>query len=84
MDMKLLGYRKLDFIPDGGEAVKGTQFFMGWEEDGVTGLMTDKLFIRDGMELPALALGMMLDVQFNRRGKVVAVKTTAAPAPAKP
>ncbi len=80
MFLKLFGFRKLDFVPDGGEAVKGNQLFVGWEEDGVTGMMTDKLFIRDGLELPTLAPGMMLDVQFNRRGKVIAVKAATAPA----
>lgn len=78
MEMKLLGFRKLDFTTEDG-TVKGTQLFTGNEEENVTGLMTDKLFIRDGMELPALTVGMTLDVEFNRKGKVVAVKA-AAPA----
>lgn len=80
MDMTLLGFRKLDFTTEDGP-VKGVQLFTSNEEEGVTGLMTDKLFIRDGMELPALTVGMTLDVEFNRRGKVVAVKA-AAPAKA--
>jgi len=78
MEMNLVGFRKLDFTTDDG-TVKGTQLFVSNEEEGVTGLMTDKLFIRDGMELPALTVGMMLDVGFNRKGKVVAVKV-AGPA----
>lgn len=73
MDMKLLGFRTLDFTTEDG-AVKGTQIFTGNVEEGVTGLMTDKFFIRDGMELPALTVGMTLDVEFNRKGRVVAVK----------
>lgn len=80
MEMKLIGFRKLDFTTEDG-AVKGHQLFIGNEEEGVTGLMTDKVFIREGMALPALSVGMTLDVEFNRRGKVVAVKA-AAPAKA--
>lgn len=79
MDMKLLGFRKLNFTTE-DSTVKGTQLFTGNEEEGVTGLMTDKLFIRDGMELPALTVGMTLDVSFNRKGRVVAVKAATAPA----
>ena len=80
MIMTLKGYRKLDFTTDDGNVIKGNQLFVSFPEDGVTGEMTDKLFIQDGMELPALAPGMSLDVTFNRRGKVVAVKAAAATA----
>lgn len=73
MDMQLIGFRKLDFTTEDG-AVKGYQLFTGNKEEGVTGQMTDKLFIRDGMELPALTVGMTLDVEFNRKGRVVAVR----------
>lgn len=78
MEMKLIGFRKLDFTTEDG-AVKGVQLFTGNDEEGVTGQMTDKLFARDGMELPALTVGMTLDVEFNRKGKVVAIKA-ATPA----
>lgn len=75
MKMILIGYRKLDFTPDNGDTVKGTQLFISYIENGVTGEMTDKLFVRDGLELPALTPGMTLDVSFTRKGKVESVKT---------
>lgn len=68
MNMILLGYKLLDFESN-GERVKGTQAFVAFQEDGVTGQRTDKLFFRDGFELPDLTPGMTLDVTFNRRGK---------------
>ena len=37
--------------------------------------MADKLFIRDGIALPTLTPGMMLDISFNRKSKVESVKT---------
>lgn len=77
---KLVGFRKLDFLDDKGTPVKGTQLFTTYPEDGVTGEMCGKTFIREGMELPPLSVGMVLDITFNRKGKVAAVK--AAPAPA--
>lgn len=82
MDMTLRGYRKLDFTPDSGDAVKGTQLFTSYTEDGVTGEMTGKFFIRDSIALPALTPGMMLDIGFNHKGRVISVKA-ASPTPAK-
>lgn len=80
MLMKLEGFQKLDFTSDDGNPIKGHQLFMTWEEDGVSGRMAGKQFIRDGMELPALTVGMALDVEFNRKGKVAAVKAASSPA----
>lgn len=77
---KLYGYKRLDFTDDKGNPVKGTQLFTGYKEDGVTGEACGKLFIRDGIELPALTVGMTLDIEFNRKGKVVAVKAASGPA----
>ena len=78
MQMILLGYKVLDFTNDRGESVKGTQGFMAFPENGVTGQRTDKLFFKDGFELPALTPGMALEVAFNHRGKPE--KVTAIPA----
>ena len=75
---KLVGFRKLDFLDENGSPVKGTQLFTTYPEDGVIGEMSGKIFVRDGMELPSLTPGMMLDITYNRKGRVVAVK--AAPA----
>lgn len=77
---ELLGFRHLDFTTDDGSAVKGVQLFVAFAEDGVTGRMADKLFIRDGIALPTLTPGMTLDISFNRKGRVVSIK--AAPASA--
>ena len=80
---ELLGFRHLDFSTDDGSSVKGDQLFVAFAEDGVTGRMADKLFIRDGIALPALTPGMMLDISFNRKGRVISVKAaTTTPAKA--
>ena len=77
MPMILLGYKLLDFMSNGGP-VKGTQLFVGFTEDGVVGQRTDKLFLRDGFELPELQPGMTLEVTFNRHGKPEKVTAVAA------
>lgn len=71
---KLHGFKPLEFPDEKGNLVKGTNLFTSYPEDGVIGEACGKLFIRDGMELPPLTVGMMLDITYNRKGKVVAVK----------
>lgn len=75
----LLGYKLLDFTNDRGELVKGTQAFVASQEDGVIGQRADKLFFKDGMELPELTPGMTLDVAYNRKGKPEKVTAVEAP-----
>lgn len=77
---ELLGFRHLDFSTEDGSAVKGVQIFVAFEEDGVTGRMAEKFFIRDGLELPTLTPGMSMDIRFTRKGKVESVKTAPASA----
>lgn len=45
MKMELVGYKSLDFESN-GERVKGTQAFVAFEEEGIEGKRTDKLFFR--------------------------------------
>ena len=68
MNMTLLGHKFLDFESN-GKQVKGSQAFVAYSEDGVVGQRTDKLFFRDGFDLPELKPGMTLNVVFNRKGK---------------
>lgn len=69
MQVLLMGLRALDFASNDGQ-VKGMQLFVAYPEDGVEGQMTDKLFLKDGFELPdGLKPGATLEVSFNHRGK---------------
>lgn len=77
MNMILLGYKPLDFVNDRQEQVKGTNLFLAFEEEGVSGQIVEKLFIKENLVLPELTPGMTLDVAFNRKGKPIQV--TAAP-----
>jgi len=75
MKMRLLGARDLDFKANDGSQVRGMQLFVAYAADGVVGEMTDKLFIRDGVELPQFKVGDNIDVAFNNRGKVDSVQS---------
>ena len=71
---KLHGVRPLDFTAQDGKQVRGTQLFISFEEQGVTGHATDKLFVRQDIELPKkMQVGKDLDIYFDRKGKVEAV-----------
>lgn len=78
MKAKLLGLRKLDFTADDKSSVKGCQLFISYPEEGVEGEQTDKLFIRDGFDLPALKPGDTLEITFNRKGRPESIRNTAA------
>lgn len=70
MKMRLLGARELDFKANDGSQIKGMQLFVAYQAENVVGEMADKLFIRDGLELPQFKVGETIDVAFNNRGKV--------------
>lgn len=74
MEAYLCGFRQLDFQSDTGP-VKGTQLFCSFSEDGIIGERTERFFIRDGScSIPALKPGMMIDLSFDRKGKVEHIK----------
>ena len=73
MQATLLGIKELDFKPKDGDQIKGTQLFVSFPEKEMKGVMTDKYFFRSDSEtqLPKdLKVGDILDVTFNRNGKV--------------
>lgn len=74
---KLLGFKKLDFLDDKGNPVRGVQLFTSYLDDGVTGEACGKLFIRDGIELPSLSPGMVLEIGYNRKGRPISVKAAS-------
>lgn len=77
MNTILRGYRSLDFQSD-GQPVKGIQLFISFPELGVEGEMTDKLFVRPDIPLPALKPGMALSITYNRKGKPERIEAVPA------
>lgn len=68
------GIKTLDFKANDNSTIKGTQLFISYEEDGVVGQRTDKLFLKDGVSIPSIAPGNVLDVTFNRHGKPESIR----------
>lgn len=70
MQYNVEGWKLLDFVSKEGQSVKGLKLYVTCKEDGVIGLMTDSLFIRDGIEIPKdLKVGETVEIVFNRKGK---------------
>ena len=77
MLVKVQGFRQMDFKGSDGKQVKGTTLYASYPEDGVTGEVTDKFFIKPEVSIPkGVAIGKTLDIGFNRRGKVETIVLT--------
>lgn len=71
MQMYLCGKRPLDFVSQDGKKIQGTQLFVSYPADDVMGEMVDRIFVRQGIDLPAeMVPGDILEVAFNNKGKV--------------
>lgn len=70
---KVLGSADLDFVSKDGTAIKGTQLFVSYPDNRVTGVKADKFFCSERVDLPDLKPGMDITIAFNRYGKVEAV-----------
>jgi hypothetical protein len=77
MIAKIVGYKKLDFLDSQNKPIVGTQIFSTFSDDpDVIGHSADKFFIRPEFPLPAnLAPGIDLDIEFNRKGKIIAIRS---------
>lgn len=70
MEARLLGVQPIQFTNSNGEEVKGCNIYIAFEEERVHGLRTEKLFLRDGIELPKdTKINDVLSISFNMKGK---------------
>lgn len=72
---RLLGVQAISFSNKDGDTIKGTNIYVGFEQEDVQGLKTEKLFLKEEIALPKdTKLNDVLDLSFNMRGKVESVK----------
>jgi hypothetical protein len=70
----VVGHRYLDFKSKEGNHIQGTNLYVTHEVTGVSGLATDKLFVRAEIEIPkGLDVGKRVSVNFNRNGGIVSI-----------
>lgn len=71
MKAQLIGRQIVNFTNSNGEIVKGTNYFVAFRDENVEGLRTEKLYAKEGIELPKdVKLNDMLEIYFNHKGKI--------------
>ncbi|MCI8598886.1 MAG: hypothetical protein HFJ10_10695 [Lachnospiraceae bacterium] len=74
MVAKLLGYSDINFVSSTGTPVVGSNFYVAYQEEGVTGMKAERFFVKDGIDLPeSLKIGEQIQIGFNHKGKVESI-----------
>ena len=69
----LLGTQHVNFTNANGEHIEGLNFFVAFQDENVTGMRTEKFFIRD-IQLPSgLKIKDNINIEFNYKGKVTLI-----------
>lgn len=70
---RALGTQKVDFNTQDGKHISGTKLHWAFPDDNVEGEAVEAVFLREDIPLPALRPGQGIEVEYNRRGRVIAV-----------
>lgn len=71
MQVKIVGVQNVNFTNSSGEVIKGMNIFVGFKDENVEGLRTEKFFLREGISLPKeTKLNDTIDLSFNHKGKI--------------
>ena len=64
MQMKLVGIAPVNFTNNVGEKIVGQNVFVLYKDENVNGLKADKLFLKEGIEIPKdVKINDMLDIK---------------------
>lgn len=73
--VQVIGKQILDFTTRDGQMIRGTNLYVAYKEANTEGLKADKIFVRDGIEIPKeMKINDKLDISFNNRGKIEEIK----------
>ena len=74
MVAKLVGMRSVDFVAEDGRRVSGFSLYLGTRNENVIGLQVDRVFVSaDKVDAKVLKVDAEINVDFNSKGRVVAV-----------
>jgi len=74
MKVTLVGLQRVNFVNAKGQTVNGNNVFVAFKDENVEGLKTEKLFLKEGIELPKeVKINDVIDVSFNMHGKVMEI-----------
>lgn len=71
MRMQVAGITSINFQNNAGEIVKGHNLYVLFPDENVDGLKAEKLFVKEGIELPKdFKVQDVIEVTFNIKGRV--------------
>ena len=74
MKVKLFGIQDVNFISATGGTISGTNIFVGFADENVEGLKTERFFIKNSIPLPDnVKINGTLELSFNHKGKIEAI-----------
>jgi hypothetical protein len=74
MRSQLVGIQHIQFTNNNGEEIKGKSIFVAFKDENVQGLRTEKLFLKEGIELPKdTKINDAIEISFNYKGKVESI-----------
>ena len=74
MNMKLLGFKHVDFTNKQGERIVGDNLFVCYKTDDIEGLCTDRFFVNENISLPSdLHINDTICVSFSPKGKLLGI-----------
>ncbi len=74
MKAKLFGVQNVNFTNANGETINGTNIFVGFSDENVEGISTEKFFVKESIDFPEnVKLNSALELSFNYKGKIEAI-----------
>ena len=69
MRAKVLGTQNVSFLNSSGTEIKGVNAFVAFKDENVTGLRTEKFFIKESIPFSA-HVEDTVEINFNFKGKI--------------
>lgn len=74
MRSQIIGVQPIQFTNNHGEEIKGTNIYVAFKDENVTGLRAEKMFLKNGIELPKdTKVNDTVEIAFNFKGKIESI-----------
>lgn len=73
-EFAVFGIQNINFKNNDGDLVRGTNLFLGFKDENVIGLKTQKFFLREDFKLPDIKPNDKLHLTFDMKGRITEIK----------
>lgn len=73
MGMELIGIQDVEYEKEGKKIV-GTRLFLTYKDERVTGMACESVYVSGAVDLPALNIGDVCEILYNKYGRVSGVR----------